>query len=56
MLWSIEQSPAFELQVNEQITVELSLQVPLYQYTRLVIQIGIGGYLADESFSEWLDT
>ena len=56
MLWNGEQSEPFQVRVNHQVTVKLSLRVPLDKHTRLVIQIGIDDSLVDESHSKWVDT
>ena len=55
-LWNVEESEPFQVSVDSQVTVTLSLQAPLGEHTRLVIQIVDDGYAIDEARSEWFDT
>ena len=55
-VWNKQQSPLFQLGMNEKITANLSLRIPYGKHTRLIIQIIYGGYAVDESYSEWFDT
>ncbi len=55
-LWNPEESEPFQVSENSQLTVKFSLQAPLGEHTRLVIQVVDGGYAVDESRSEWFDT
>ena len=55
-LWNAEQSDYFQIQPDHHVTITLNLRVPLDEHTRVIVQIGIDGILADESYSKWFDT
>lgn len=55
-LWNPQESKIFTLLVNQQITVQLNLRVPLGKHTRFVIQIIRDGFAVDQSYSKWFDT
>ena len=55
-LWNPEQSALFDVGLDQEITVTLSLKVPRDVHTRIIVQIVYGGYAVDDSQSEWLDT
>ena len=55
-LWNPQESKIFTLPVNQQITVQLNLRVPLGKHTRFVIQIIRDGFAVDQSYSKWFDT
>ncbi len=56
MVWNSQRSEPFELGASQQTVVRLSLKIPVGKHTRVVIQITCGGYVVDESYSEWFDT
>ena len=56
MLWNGKESKPFQLEINQNATVRLPIQVPYNKYTRLMVQTGIDGQLAYESHSKWVDT
>lgn len=55
-MWNPEQSPLFQVGVDEKVTVTMSLRVPYGEHTRVVVQIVYNGYAVDESHSMWFDT
>jgi len=55
-IWNTVESPTFDLQVGQGVTVTLTLQAPLGKHTRVIIQIVDNAHAADQSYSEWFDT
>jgi hypothetical protein len=56
-VWYQTESSPFNLQFGKTITIDLTLDVPNDEYTRLMIRIiDSDGYRVDESFSEWFST
>jgi len=55
-LWSARESQLFDLPSDYSIDATLYLSIPMYKYTRIVVQIIDDGYAVDESYSEWFDT
>ena len=54
--WNQQQSPIFNLGINQKITATFTPRVPYGQHTRLIVQILLGGYVVDESYSDWFNT
>ncbi len=55
-VWNSQKSPVFDLDVDEKITVSMTMKVPYGKHTRLMVQIVYGGYAVDDSYSKWFDT
>jgi len=56
-IWNEEVSDFFDLGIGNTVTFTLTLDVPLDEYTRLIVGISDSeGYYVDQSFSEWFDT
>jgi hypothetical protein len=56
MLWNPKESELFDLPSDYSITATMYLSIPMYKYTRIVVQIVDDGYAVDKSYSEWFDT
>ena len=57
MAWNPVESEPFNLNIGASTTVQIELEAPPGEHTRLIIGVmGTEGYLLDQSFSEWLDT
>jgi hypothetical protein len=55
-LWNAEQSPPVRVDVDQEVTITMSLRVPEGKHTRIVVQIVYNGNAADQSYSDWIDT
>jgi len=55
-IWNAQQSPSFQIGVDEKVTVSTSLRVPQGKHTRLIVQVVYGEYAVDQSYSDWFDT
>ncbi len=55
-VWNAEQSPQFQVGVDEKATVTVTVRVPYGKHTRIVVQVIYNGYAVDESYSKWFDT
>ena len=53
MLWNIQNSDNFTLDMNSETTVTLHLTLSRYEYTRLVVGVVYGGHAVDKSYSGW---
>jgi len=57
LVWSQETSEPFNLQFGREITLDLTVDVPSDEHTRLIVRIiDQDGYYINQSFSEWFDT
>ena len=57
LVWNPVESEPFNLNIGASATVQIELEAPPEEHTRLIIGVmGIEGYLLDQSYSEWLDT
>lgn len=55
-IWSKDLSDLHNLEPGQQLTSTFALRPPpLGVHTRLVVQVGMGGYNVSESFSDWFD-
>lgn len=56
-VWNQTESEAFDLQFGREITIEMRLNVPKNEHTRIIVEIlDQDGYYISQSFSEWFDT
>jgi hypothetical protein len=56
-VWNLVESEPFNLNIGTSTTVQMELEAPPEEHTRLIIGVmGTEGYLLDQSYSEWLDT
>lgn len=55
-MWNPEQSPVFDVGVDDIVTVTLSIRIPTGKHTRIRVQIVYEGHSVDDSHSEWFDT
>jgi hypothetical protein len=55
-VWNPRESDRFNLPPGSKADVTLHLSVPKNKYTRLVVQIVMGGYAVDQSYSKWFQT
>ena len=55
-VWNHEESPPFDIGIDEKVTVSMRIRVPYNEHTRLLVQVVYNGYAVDESQSKWLDT
>ena len=47
----------FSLGVGNSVTITLTLDIPINEFTRLIVGIAdFEGYYIDQTFSEWFDT
>ena len=57
LVWNPVESEPFNLNIGASTTVQIELEAPPGEHTRLIIGVmGTEGYLLDQSYSEWLDT
>jgi len=56
MMWNPQESPLFNLGMNESVTANFNLIPPYGKHTRLEVQIVYNGYSVENSYSEWFDT
>jgi hypothetical protein len=57
LVWNPIESEPFNLNIGASKTVQIELDAPPGEHTRLIIGVmGTEGYLLDQSYSEWLDT
>ncbi|MEM3421458.1 MAG: hypothetical protein QXT02_06250 [Candidatus Hadarchaeum sp.] len=56
MVWNPQKSESFSLPPNSEARVTLRLTIPKDKYTRLIVQILLGNYVTDQSFSDWFKT
>ncbi|MFA5375162.1 MAG: hypothetical protein WC455_05330 [Dehalococcoidia bacterium] len=56
MVWNAEESQLFDLGPDQSITINMQLDMPQDEYTRLIVQIVDNDYSVDTSYSEWFDT
>ncbi len=54
--WNSQKSPLFDVGVDQEVTVTMSIRVPTGQHTRILVQVVYGGYAVDESYSKWFDS
>ncbi len=56
-VWNPVESEPFNLNIGASATVQIELEAPPGEHTRLIIGVmGAEGYLLDRSYSEWYDT
>ena len=56
-VWNQVESDSFDLQFGREVTIDLELDLPQNEYTRLMIRIfDSDGYYITDSFSKWFDT
>jgi len=56
-VWNPVESEPFNLNIGASATVQIELEAPPGEHTRLIIGVkGAEGYLLDRSYSEWFDT
>jgi len=57
LIWNEEVSDFFSLGVGNSVTITLTLDIPINEFTRLIVGIAdFEGYYIDQTFSEWFDT
>ncbi|MBC8223164.1 hypothetical protein H8E65_01135 [Candidatus Bathyarchaeota archaeon] len=57
LVWNPVESEPFNLNIGASTTVQIELEAPSSEHTRLIIGVmGTEGYLLDQSYSEWFDT
>jgi len=57
LVWNPVESEPFNLNIGASATVQIELEAPADEHTRLIIGVvGTEGYLLDQSYSEWFDT
>jgi hypothetical protein len=57
LAWNPEESQPFNLNIGASATVQIELEAPPGEYTRLIIGVlGTEGLMLDQSYSEWFDT
>ena len=54
-MWSATQSDAFALAPGESTEIVLTLEIPNYAHTRLLVFIVHEGFAIDKSVSRWFD-
>jgi hypothetical protein len=56
-VWNPVESEPFNLNIGASATVQIELEAPPGEHTRLIIGVmGAEGYMLDQSYSEWFDT
>lgn len=56
-IWNEEISDSFDLNIGNNVTITLVLDVPRNEHTRLIVGVvDSEGYMIDESYSSWFDT
>jgi hypothetical protein len=55
-VWNSTKSDLFNIDIEQTVTVNLSLKVPYGVNTRIVVQIIYNGYAVDNSYSDWIST
>ncbi|MGQ9788526.1 MAG: CARDB domain-containing protein [Candidatus Hadarchaeaceae archaeon] len=56
MMWNPQKSENFSLPADSKAQVTLRLTLPKDKYTRLIVQVIMENYVADQSFSSWFKT
>lgn len=56
MVWNPQKSEIFSLPPDSEAQVTLRLTIPKDKYTRLIVQVILENYVADQSFSSWFKT
>ena len=55
--WNVERSEHFDLAMGSRVTVEMTLEIPRNEYTRVLVQIlNSDDKAVDRTYSKWFDT
>ena len=56
-VWDQYESEPFDLQFGREITIDMVLDAPRNEHTRLIVEVlDQDGYYISQSYSEWFDT